>query len=117
MAKDSPVVVGALVLFVLVPLFLGWVLREGSLLWLQEGYAGNIVPIAASDLQGLTETPDHAGEPFVLPIGTKCCRLESRPCAACKSSEASRIVVLEGDRMGKLLWVRSDTVRPVYATL
>ena len=80
---------------------------------------GYTAPIAATNLQTLIEISDHAttgraGEPLVLPVGTKCREIETRPCAACKCLYATRVRILDGDRRGKLLWVCSDNVRPVY---
>jgi hypothetical protein len=120
-SKDRRVVISAAAFIELVPLsVVGRFLWDASLYSLQEGYDGDTALIAASDVQTLVDASDHstsknAGELSVLSAGTKCWWwLETRPCTGCRSSYPSRVRTLEGDKMGKLLWVCSDIVRPVY---
>ena len=118
-SNDRPVLARAVAVGVLVLLILiGCILWEGSLFWLQEGWNGDSL-VATGDLQTLIGMADHTiagngGELLVLPVGTKCWIAETRPCAGCKSLYASRVLILERYQMGKLLWVCSDNVRPVY---
>jgi hypothetical protein len=119
-SKDRRVVARAVAFIVLVPLlFITYAVYDMFLCQIREGYT---VPIAASNLQTLAEISDHAttdsaGKPLVLPVGTKCWITETRPCVGCKSLYASRVRIRDGDKMGKLMWVCSDNVRPVYAAL